>query len=313
MSYTLCLAEFLNAQYGITAQTIEPAQRGYYGETWQVRADEARYFVKIVSSVFHMPVYERSFAALDFLAERGVDCVSRVVKTLAGTLYARLDGATVGVFAWFDGETREDETTKPLEYDMLARVYAVSCGGPAIPCAAFATPCADMVAAYTERIAKMPGAAADKLLNALAAQREMLAERKAQYAVFAEHCSGNLSHFYITHGDAGGNIMIDGANAYIVDWDGVMAAPPERDAWFCLHQPWAMDLFHEALRRNGIAYTLRAERLAYFAYHSFFMYLAFYLQTFLEDENRRETIAAEAEDYLQNSWINENLRFIEGK
>jgi len=41
------LTEFLSRTYGFQVQDIWAAKRGFYGETWKVRAKEADYFVKI--------------------------------------------------------------------------------------------------------------------------------------------------------------------------------------------------------------------------------------------------------------------------
>jgi len=84
-----------------------------------------------------------------------------------------------------------------------------------------------------------------------------------------------------------------------------MLAPPERDAWFCMQWDWARKAFHEALRQNGIDYTLRQERLAYYSYHMFFFYLNAYLDCFME------TGATEGiEEYL-NGWIEEAFRYMD--
>ena len=121
----------------------------------------------------------------------------------------------------------------------------------------------------------------------------------------------DASHFYITHGDAGGNVMVSGGDYYIVDWDNPRLAPPERDAWFCMYWDWAMDAFNEALRANGVNYTLRPERLAYYCYHFFFYYLTEYMHTFFEigDENGK---LAEALSGYFNGWIEEEIRFADG-
>ena len=39
--------------------------------------------------------------------------------------------------------------------------------------------------------------------------------------------------FVLTHGDAPGNVMVNNSGElFVIDWDAIMLAPPERDAWF---------------------------------------------------------------------------------
>ena len=44
-------------------------------------------------------------------------------------------------------------------------------------------------------------------------------------------CHEDVSDFYFTHGDAGGNFFVARNQNFLVDWDEVMYAPIERDAW----------------------------------------------------------------------------------
>ena len=64
----------------------------------------------------------------------------------------------------------------------------------------------------------------------------------------------------------------------LVDWDGVLLAPPERDAWVMGFREWARSLFCESLLRNGIEYSLRPERLAYYCYDMFFFWLTWLIR-----------------------------------
>ena len=48
---------------------------------------------------------------------------------------------------------------------------------------------------------------------------------------FSTACKGNRENFHITHGDAGGNCILNGNQLTIVDWNSVTLAPIERDAW----------------------------------------------------------------------------------
>ena len=104
--------------------------------------------------------------------------------------------------------------------------------------------------------------------------------------------------FVITHGDAGGNFFVSKNRNFILDWDGVMLAPPERDAWVMCSREWARDAFHKALSRNSFAYKLRAERLAYYCYRFFF----FYLNSFIAADSEADVVTAFLDGWIEDSF-----------
>lgn len=87
----------------------------------------------------------------------------------------------------------------------------------------------------------------------------------------------------------------------MVDWDDALLAPPERDAWVMGFCDWARCLFQKSLRQQGIVYTLRPERLAYYGYYMFFFWLTWLIRcadaeetaAFLEEYGGERTAYAE--------------------
>ena len=188
--------------------------------------------------------------------------------------------------------------TKILEYQMLAKVYTVPTEGLLIPRENFSAESADT---FISQWLSLP---ADAPICALFERRRAKIEHRARRLTqFSERCRNDISQFFITHGDAGGNFIASGDKNYIVDWDTVLLAPPERDAWFCMCWDWAMDAFHDALRQSGINYTLRPERLAYYCYHMFFYYLNAYLDRYIQIG-----LAQDIEEYM-DGWIEEAFQF----
>ncbi|MCL2055987.1 MAG: hypothetical protein FWH02_02060 [Oscillospiraceae bacterium] len=202
------------------------------------------------------------------------------------------------VFDWIDGENRQDEETKILEYQMLAKVYTLPTEGLIIPRESFSPESAD---AFLRQWAALP---ADTGISAIFEQHRMKIEHRAKrLRLFSERCRDDTSSFFITHGDAGGNFIAGNGKNYIVDWDTPILAPPERDAWFCMHRDWAMKAFHGALKQNRIVYTLRPERLAYYCYHMFFFYLNAYI-----DRYKQIGITEGIEEYMRG-WIEDSFQF----
>ena len=296
--YMTRLADFILKKYGIIANAIIPAKRGFYGETWKITTEENNYFVKIVYPSTHKAVYESSFPVIDHMNQHGIDFISKIVKATHGKLCASFENAVLGVFDWIDGENRQDEKAKTREYQLLGRIYTVPTEGINIPREDFSAGSADL---FFLKWALLPN---DAPINALMNQyRGKIEHRAERLRLFSARCQNDKSGFFITHGDAGGNYIENNDRCYIVDWDTPILAPPERDAWFCMSWDWAIDAFHNSLRENGIDYTLRPERLAYYCYHMFFFYLNAYLDRFL-DIGETDGI----EDYI-SGWIEESFMF----
>jgi len=266
-AYITRLSNFIRREYSLDVTSLAPASRGFYGETWRMEASGSSFFLKLVYFTAHQGVYERSFPVIEHLCNHGIDFISRIVKTADKRLFTRFDGAVLGLFEWIDGKNVETDETKIPEFDMLARVYAVPISGINIPREDFAGISAD---GFFEQWSATTDARINSLLEK---NRAMLEYRAQRLSYFAGLCRGDDSHFYITHSDAGGNFIVAKDKYYIVDWDGAILAPPERDAWVTGYRDWAKELFQQSLRRHGIDYTLRSERLAYYGYHMFFYWL----------------------------------------
>jgi len=302
-AYKNRLCDFIRQTYGLEPGQITPAKRGFYGETWRLDTACGRFFVKLDYSDAHKGVYERSFPLIEHLRGHGIGFISKIVKTSRGELCVQFDGAVLGIFEWIDGENIETDDTKWPEYQMLAKVYTVPTAGLTLRREDFSARSAAMFFRLWNRLKRAPteeGAA--RVLTLFEHNRSRLEHWAKRLSHFSGACEGDLSHFFITHGDAGGNLIADGDRFFLVDWDDPILAPPERDAWFMCPHEWAADVFHRALRQNGIRYTLRPERLAYYIYHYIFFYLTEYLEGF-----PKANTAKEIEEYFEG-WLMERVR-----
>ncbi|MDR1264249.1 MAG: aminoglycoside phosphotransferase family protein [Propionibacteriaceae bacterium] len=292
------LAAFVAAEYGLEAVALTPAERGFYGQTWRLETRQgAAYFLKLVYWPSHQRLYRDSFAALVHLAEHGVDFIGRVRPTTAGDNYSWFGQALLGVFDWCPGEQIDNDDTKAAEYALLARVYTVPLAGLEIARAEFS----DRAATDFYHLL---GQVRDPALTALfVAHRAVLATRAGRLDRLARLCAPDETHFYLTHGDAGGNLIVGPKGCFLVDWDSVRLAPPERDGWVMGYKPWARALFDRKLAAVGLDYSLRSERLAYFAHHFWFEYMTEYLTRFLETGTAPPPLL----DYF-TGWVEERVR-----
>ena len=292
--YKHYLLDFIKHEYGIESIGIKPAKRGFYGETWKLTTATAEYFLKVVYAPEHKPFYERSLPVVQHLCDHGIDFVGRIIKTQSNKLHTQFDGATIAVFDWIEGENEQTETTKIKEYNLLAKVYTVPTDSIIISSEDFTNKDADDFFERWSRLEDKP------VLFLLENNRSKIEHRAKRLNIFSEVCRNDTSGFVITHGDAGGNFVVSGETDFIVDWDTVKLAPPERDAWFCVHWDWAMAGFRDALKVNGINYKLRNERFAYYCYWFFF----YYLNAFLDARSEVGTV----EEYI-NGWMTDNVKW----
>ncbi len=288
-AYIDSLRDTIYQQYRLDAIKITPAKRGYYGETWRLKTADKSYFVKLDFLARHQQKFKNSLPVVQYFCENGMDFIPPVVKTCEGELCTFFLSAVLAVFEWVDGQNVETDETKPAEYAMLGKIYPLTKPGFDIPTATFSDA---LAVAFYEKWSTLKAAPFSETNHAALALLDQQADRLSKCAsrlrVFASRCKSDASQFFLTHGDAGGNFFVGEGRNYLVDWDEVMYAPLERDAWVMGCRGWARDLFNDTLRKSGIAYTLRPERLAFYCYHMFFLYLGEFLDDFMVHGRRED-------------------------
>mgnify|MGYP000803017980 FL=1 len=235
-------------QYGIDPAEITPTNRGYYGETWKVRGNSGCYFLKMDYLRFHQKKFQQSLSVIEYLCESGIDFVGKIIKTRENKLYSNFDTAVIGLFEWIDGRNVETDQTKSTEYQMLCKIYLLTKPGLEIPTALFSDDAAKRFYQHWERLKSAPTTDANCAVLAIFERfKEEISHCASRLSHFAEICREDKSALYLTHGDAGGNFFIGNGRNYILDWDEVMYAPLERDAWVMGCHDWARKLFNLSL------------------------------------------------------------------
>ncbi len=278
--YISLLKNVIYKEYNISAINIMTAKRGYYGETWRLETSDKIYFVKLDYFPRHQKKFRNSLSVVEYLCNSGINFISKIVKTCDGELYALVNSAVMGVFEWINGENLENDATKTPEYQMLCKIYPLTKQGFDIPTIEFSDEMAVLFYNKWDRLKMISSNESRYVCEILEQRSKMLSHCALRLSHFASLCKSDISHFYITHGDAGGNFFVGNGRNYIVDWDEVMYAPLERDAWVMCCHDWARKLFNDILSQNNIPYELHSERLAFYCYHMFFLYLGEFLEDF---------------------------------
>ncbi|MDR2973480.1 MAG: hypothetical protein LBV00_02025, partial [Propionibacteriaceae bacterium] len=122
--YRARLVRFLQAEYGFRPDSLHPAPRGFFAETWRLTTTDQTYFVKVDHSPTHQRHFRDGLRVLKILCDKVIDFVPPIILTRDGREHARFDDAVIGVLGWCEGELTESDQTKAMEYAMLARVYS---------------------------------------------------------------------------------------------------------------------------------------------------------------------------------------------
>ena len=297
------LADFLASEYGFRVNAIFPAERGFYGETWKIQTEDGVYFVKIDYRDYHKESYRSSLSAVQYMTGNGISFIPKVIKTKGGCLYTCFKKGVAAVFEYVDGELSENCPVEQL-YGCLAKVYRLKAYGMSLETENFGVEIIDTF--YQLRnMPELPAAVSE----ALDRKEAVISEYAKRMKQFSAACKSDRNNFCITHGDAGGNCIINGSQLFLVDWDTVRFAPVERDAWVFICDGKAIAKIRSILSDNGVHCTLEQKRLCYYCYYFFFYYLDEYLKSILNTENEEEKAAVSKNlvEYLTDGWIYERL------
>lgn len=294
--------DFISETYDIHVVSLISVNRGQYSESWKVDADSSTYFVKLNCHPYHQVRFQNSLAVIDYLNQR-IDFISKIVKNRNRQLYSTFRSGILAIFEWIDGKNEEAEQNRALEYPLLCKIYPLTKPGFAIPTETFSADAGLHFFDIWEKLKQNHTSERNSsLLSVFEAYSREITYCASRLFHFSAVCRKNCSNFYFTHGNAGRNLLAAHGRNTIVSWDEVMYAPPERDAWVMCGYDWARKLFDESLQKNGISYRLRTERLNYYCYHTFFLYLNM-LTARLPSENIYEQIR----DFLKKGWFQRRI------
>jgi len=303
VKYINTLCDFINENYDMQITNIQPAKRGFYGETWKIISLNQSFFVKIDYSQSHQYIYAQSFHIIEYINNEGIDFISQIVKTKVGQLYTHFNQGILGVFQWIDGINLDkiDDDIRFKEYKILTKIYKLKPGNISISVENFEGDSSDQFFKKWDNMDKI-----DLVSKHLGMYRPLLEHKAKRLSYFSQICKDDNSGFVITHGDSSRNIILGKEKHYIIDWDAPLFAPPERDAWLCSSK-WARDTFNSILKENDIDYELKTDRLSYYGCYSFFMYLTEFIDKYLYELDFTNTI--NQIDNFINDWLTKEFQY----
>lgn len=298
------LSQALHDNYGFQTASITVGPRQFVAETFVVRrASGQRYFCKVIDKPLFIPKIMASLPALRQMHEAGFTRINHPIETVDGSLWVLVDDELVVLYNYIDAPQSYDYEPRELGR-LIGKLHSLS--------SQISTGInrENFTFAYQAEFEKLyhqvlQGQHVDEVLIALQA---ILRDREPEIATYFEvlnevisACHGRSFELVVTHGDAGGNVLVKAPDdIYIVDWDEILLAPRERDLWIMVAERDFMSGYRE------ICPGYEIDQLAYDFYVSmqYFYYLYYYLTEIAskKDSAYRMQKLADLREYF-DGWI----------
>lgn len=303
-NYLCQLKKRVSAKYEIAIKDILPTKRGFFGETWKIVTENNKYFIKLIFWSYHQKRFLDSLDILTYMITQGITFIPTIIKTKDGNNFFSFQNGYGAIFDYIEGDNNE---IYPMELliEKLLQLYKLDVSSSNFLSETFNC---DLINIYNEL------ACSNNLSNILQKkliQKNLMISRYARrLEFFSNICSHDLSGLHLTHGDAGGNCILNGNNLMIVDWDSAQIAPIERDMWIYFDNATTIHYINSQLMQTGLNYQLKTERICYYCYYFFFYYLTEYLKAIIHTDDKEKKLKIEKEtcEYLSENWIYERLK-----
>lgn len=297
------LLQEISRIYKVKILNHSEAPRQFVAETWFIDTDKGKYFVKIVDKELFIPEIIRSLPVVEALHKQGVDRISWPVTTASGELFTTIEGKLTILFNFLDAPQSYDYNEAALG-ELLGQIHRVSeVITPKIPEETFVFTYASTFEHQFEGILS-GDLAKDKILKEMQQLLKLYESRiRMQYHRLNELMEGVAQlklPFVITHGDAGGNTLVKSADdIYLIDWDGLLWAPAERDIWVPTHN------FMEGYRKQRPDFTVNTISRDYYTVIYYFRSMAQYFAEIISNKNNshREQNLKELKENLLEGWM----------
>lgn len=246
------LYKLLSEQYGIEKPAIRPGPRQFVAETFIVRVkNEDKFFLKVVPKTDFPRKIVKSLPTLKYLVESGLKNISNPVFTVANKLLVEDEKYIYVLFVFIEGKQTFNYDNRLLA-EFLAELHHIKVKAQIpIETESFSSYVDELFPKTYNTLLTYKGdnAIIKELQEVLEPYKQELQTDWTTFQGIANECKQNSrDEFVITHGDAPGNIILNKTGEiYIIDWDDIMIAPPERDIWFLKDKK---DFVEDYLRNN---------------------------------------------------------------
>jgi len=232
------LKNLIEDVYDIQVTNVEAGPRQFVAETFILSfREEVKYFVKVIKYNKYPQRTLESLPILKQLIQQGIENINYPIETKTGELYVLSGGKLIILFNYINAVQAFGYDNKKFG-ELIAQIHSkTSKIFTTIPKEDFSLLYKEDFESFFEEA--LNPTKTDKYISEMASiiknyEEEIRRDWKNFQYVISE-CKDISFDFVITHGDAPGNILVDkdqNQNIYLIDWDTILLAPPERDTWF---------------------------------------------------------------------------------
>ncbi len=297
------IENFLKNKYGFDIISITEAPRGFYGETYILKTRDNTYFVKIDYTPWHKNKYKNSFKTVEFFNKLNFDFVPKIIFTIDNKSYTKYNNGILGVFEYIEGKHTDNYKIESL-FSKLVEIYKLDANKLKIEkeYVSLAT-----LYEYEKLKNNLKETTQSDILSILNKNENFISHNKEKLLHFYDINKKENKNLFITHGDAGGNCIINDDKFYIIDWDEVSIAPIERDLWFFMHKKEQIKEILQTFKKHNFSIPLDYNMFAYYCYKSFFKYMCEHINNCIYAKDMTKA-KIEFSKYF-NSWIIEQIKF----
>lgn len=261
----------LEDAYGISARAVEFLPIGNDAAASAFRIHDARraYFLKLRKGFPN----RASLTVPHYLRVNGVESVVAPLAAISGALFAELDGYSLILYPWIEGESKWGKTLSRRQWRAWGAIMRAIHRAGLSEALRAQLPEEQYGKRWLRRFERVgravershqPHAFADELAALWRQKAAKIEQARARYLSLGARLEAQDHEHVICHADIHpANIMVDDVGAiHIVDWDEVVLAPKERDLMFFIidgHPQYAVSAFMDGygeckVDKIGLAY-----------------------------------------------------------
>lgn len=312
------IASCLDSAYGLKVKEVSflPLGADFRTVVYRIKSlDEKDYFLKLRSGDF----LAASVRVPKYLKELGLEQAIPPYTTVAGGLWADLGSYKVILYPYVEGHNGVDVTLTGQQWiqfgDTLKRLHfaqypkLVTKG---VPREDFICRWCEVVKEFLKRaeVETFTETVQAEMVSLLKSQRQQILTLISRVEELSLSLKNQSLPYVLCHADIHGwNLHIDNAKAiYIVDWDTLIFAPPERDLMFIgagIHETGRAQAEEEALFYQGYGSTkVNWEAVAYYRYARVLEDIGEYCRhIFLSQDSKENRL--QSLDYAKANFIDE--------
>lgn len=234
------ILDAIEKAYQLQIKQTTAAPRGFVAETFVLTTAEASYFCKLIEKPLFIPKIKQSLPVLETLYAHGFTQLNYPIRTADGRLWVETEQALIVLFNYIDAPQSYayDEWTFGHLLGQLHQMTPSIQAKTAVPQFNFRYENQLLFEHYVDgTLNNSPADEITRSLQTLLQQYEPeLQQDLTAFQQVMSTCSTQTFLMVLTHGDAPGNTLVSSpTNLYLIDWDDLLLAPPERDIWFLDH------------------------------------------------------------------------------